>query len=56
MAGTVSLHRHGNQSGGGWKGKSFGRVSIIVEGINSAHNRVLIHYTEKHGWSLCLSY
>lgn len=23
MAGTVSLHRHGNQSGGGWKGKSF---------------------------------
>lgn len=23
MAGTVSLHRHGDQSGGGWKGKSF---------------------------------
>lgn len=23
MAGTVSLHCHGNQSGGGWKGKSF---------------------------------
>lgn len=28
MAGTVSLHRHGNQSGGGWKGKSFRQVAV----------------------------
>lgn len=30
MAGTVSLHRHGDQSGGSWKGKFFFFLSSVL--------------------------
>lgn len=31
MAGTVGLHRHGNQSGGGWKGKLLFFLSLFTQ-------------------------